>query len=73
VAVQGLQRLLHELALRPALEGRVDLAATSGPPLPLRLVQRWALCSGSRRTWSPGACHLSAPKFACRAPQPVGT
>ena len=74
VAIQGLQRILHELALRPALEGRVDLAAMSGLPLPLRLVQRWALLQ-----WIPtylvarGVRPERAPQFARRAPQPVGS
>jgi 2-polyprenyl-6-methoxyphenol hydroxylase-like FAD-dependent oxidoreductase len=73
VAIQGLQRLLHELALRPALEGKVDLAAPSGPPLPLRLLQRWALLQRiPTYLVARGVRPERAPQFARRAPQPVG-
>ncbi|TMR94249.1 FAD-dependent oxidoreductase [Nonomuraea basaltis] len=40
IIIQALQRLLHEKALRPALEGRIDLLARREPPLVMRLVQR---------------------------------
>jgi 2-polyprenyl-6-methoxyphenol hydroxylase-like FAD-dependent oxidoreductase len=69
VAIQGLQRLLHELALRPALAGRVDLAAASRPPLPVRLVQRSArLQRIPTYLVARGLRPERAPEFARRAP-----
>ncbi|MGQ0841484.1 FAD-dependent oxidoreductase [Actinokineospora sp.] len=40
VVVQTMQRVLHARALKPALEGRIEIAGASRPPLPLRLVSR---------------------------------
>jgi len=72
VAIQGLQRILHQTALRPALEGTVDLAATSTPPLPLRLVQRSSLLQRiPTYLVARGVRPERAPQFARRAPQPV--
>jgi 2-polyprenyl-6-methoxyphenol hydroxylase-like FAD-dependent oxidoreductase len=40
VLVQGMQRFLHARALRPALEGRIEIDRATKPPLPLRVVRR---------------------------------
>jgi 2-polyprenyl-6-methoxyphenol hydroxylase-like FAD-dependent oxidoreductase len=38
--IQGMQRLIHERALRPALEGDVSLSSRTKLPLPLRIGRR---------------------------------
>ncbi|CRK58869.1 Salicylate hydroxylase [Alloactinosynnema sp. L-07] len=40
VAVQTFQRVAHAKALKPALEGRVNIAQSVEPPAPLRLITR---------------------------------
>jgi 2-polyprenyl-6-methoxyphenol hydroxylase-like FAD-dependent oxidoreductase len=40
VIAQAMQRLLHEKALRPALEGKIEIARGTRVPLPIRLVRR---------------------------------
>jgi hypothetical protein len=37
---QRAQRIVHRLALEPALAGRADLSDADGPPLALRVVRR---------------------------------
>ncbi|SDC62949.1 FAD-dependent oxidoreductase [Actinokineospora iranica] len=38
VAIQTLQRVLHARGLRPALEGKIEVAGAGRPPLPLRVL-----------------------------------
>jgi 2-polyprenyl-6-methoxyphenol hydroxylase-like FAD-dependent oxidoreductase len=41
VLAQGMQRLLHDKAIRPALEGALDFATMNTDPLPIRLLRRF--------------------------------
>ncbi|MCP2305510.1 FAD-dependent oxidoreductase [Actinokineospora globicatena] len=69
VLVQTMQRVIHEKALRPALAGEVDIAGSSKPPLPLRVIARVPLLQ-----WLPaqlvgrGVITESTPDFARRPP-----
>jgi 2-polyprenyl-6-methoxyphenol hydroxylase-like FAD-dependent oxidoreductase len=40
VVTQGMQRLLHAIAIVPALDGRIDIASASRAPLPVRILRR---------------------------------
>lgn len=73
VVVQGVQRILHERALRPVVEGRVEIAQSARPPLPVRVAQRF--------TWfrripayvvGRGLMAEHAPDFARREPAKTG-
>jgi len=41
VVIQGLQRFLHDKALRPTLAGEIEIARAERPPLPIRLIERF--------------------------------
>ncbi|GAA0601022.1 FAD-dependent oxidoreductase [Kutzneria viridogrisea] len=41
VITQGMQRLLHDKAIRPALQGRMDIAGGQRAPLPLRVLAKF--------------------------------
>ncbi|MGK8512527.1 FAD-dependent oxidoreductase [Nocardia asiatica] len=40
VVTQGIQRLLHAIAIAPALDGRIDIANAPRAPLPIRISRR---------------------------------
>jgi 2-polyprenyl-6-methoxyphenol hydroxylase-like FAD-dependent oxidoreductase len=70
--VQGMQRFLHARALRPALEGRIEVLPATEPPLPLRVIGRmpwvqripaYLIARGIRSE--------RIPEFARRAPEPA--
>ena len=67
IVTQGMQRLIHERALRPALEGGVNLSSRSTLPLSLRILRRTPVL----RSLPPflvarGVLPEHAPKFARR-------
>ena len=69
MVIQGMQRFLHERALRPALEGKVDFATMTEPPLALRILRKIPVV----RSIPPfllarGVLPEHAPRFARRAP-----
>jgi 2-polyprenyl-6-methoxyphenol hydroxylase-like FAD-dependent oxidoreductase len=70
--VQAMQRFLHEQALRPALEGRVEVVRAAKPPLPIRAIQRlpW-LRRVPAFLIARGVWPERTPDFAHRAPEPA--
>jgi 2-polyprenyl-6-methoxyphenol hydroxylase-like FAD-dependent oxidoreductase len=72
VLVQGLQRFLHARALRPALEGRIEIVRATKPPLPLRVMRRlpW-LQRIPAYLVARGVRPERIPEFARRAPEPA--
>jgi hypothetical protein len=72
VLVQGMQRFLHARALRPALEGRIEVVRATKPPLPLRVMRRvpW-LQRIPAYLVARGVRPERIPEFARRAPEPA--
>jgi 2-polyprenyl-6-methoxyphenol hydroxylase-like FAD-dependent oxidoreductase len=72
VLVQGMQRFLHAKALRPALEGRVEVLRATKPPLPLRVMWRmpW-LQRIPAYLVARGVRPERIPEFARRTPEPA--
>jgi 2-polyprenyl-6-methoxyphenol hydroxylase-like FAD-dependent oxidoreductase len=69
IVVQGMQRLIQARILQPALDGRIEIAASDRLPLPLRLAQRvsW-LQRIPAYLIGRGIMAERAPEFARRAP-----
>jgi 2-polyprenyl-6-methoxyphenol hydroxylase-like FAD-dependent oxidoreductase len=64
---QGLQRALHENGLRPALEGKINIAGRTQLPLPLRIARKIpVLRSVPPFLVARGVLPEHAPKFARR-------
>ncbi|MQA84483.1 MAG: FAD-dependent oxidoreductase [Streptosporangiales bacterium] len=69
VLIQGMQRFLHPAALRPALEGRIEVVRAAKPPKMIRVVTRvpW-LQRIPAYLVARGVRPERAPEFARRAP-----
>jgi hypothetical protein len=67
-----MQRFLHAKALRPVLEGRVEVVRATKPPLPLRVMRRlpW-LQRIPAYLVARGVWPERIPEFARRAPEPA--
>ena len=70
--IQGMQRLLHARAIRPALSGRVEIAGAARAPLAIRLLRRTPLVrSALPYLVARGVFSEHAPDFARRLPGPT--
>jgi 2-polyprenyl-6-methoxyphenol hydroxylase-like FAD-dependent oxidoreductase len=71
VVTQGVQRLIQNALLRPALDGRTDVGG-AGTPLPLRVLQRFPVLQGvPAYLVAIGLRPEHAPTFARRKPSKI--
>jgi len=69
MVLQGVQRLIHERALRPALDGRIEIARATRVPLPVRILGRLPfLRTIPAYVFARGPLPEHAPDFARREP-----
>lgn len=71
--IQGMQRIMHERALRPALDGRIEIARATKVPLPVRILGKLPfLQTVPAYLFARGPLPEHAPDFARRAPARTG-